>query len=348
MPRRTLIRGANWIGDTVMSLAAVRELRRLYPQDRIVLLARRWVADIFSGQGLVDEVVRPEDLGGGLTQGLSLRRSQAEIQRAVLFPNAFRAAFQVWTARIPERIGYDLDGRGFLLTHRASPRIASLRRHQVYYYLDLLFQTGLADRDYLSDPGFRPDIGLKPSADWIGKAQDLLEGQGADLSRPLVVLNPGAYFGSAKRWFPQRYAQVADLVIERFGAEVAIVGSAGEKRIADEIAREMRAPPRILSGATDLMTLMGVLAASRCFVTNDSGPMHLAAALGVAQVALFGSTDDVATGPFSPRATVIRKTVECSPCLLRECPIDLRCFSRISVGEVAEAVSSVLQSPPHP
>ena len=164
-------------------------------------------------------------------------------------------------------------------------------------------------------------------------------------------LNPGAAFGSAKRWFPERYAEVADRLIEEMGAEVVLLGSSSETPIAVRVREHMKQTPRFLVGRTSLSALIGVLARCRLFLGNDSGPMHLSAALGVPMVAVFGSTDEVATGPLSPNATVIHKHVECSPCLLRECPIDLRCFDRIHSGEVYRAARRLLtenQAPGRP
>ena len=168
----------------------------------------------------------------------------------------------------------------------------------------------------------------------------------ADVSgqRPTILINPGAFYGSAKRWFTNRYAALADRLIEEDQAQVLIIGSAGEQAIAQEIQSLTKQRLTILTGQTDLPTLIGLLSQCDLLLTNDSGPMHLAAALDTPQVAILGSTDEVATGPFSPRARVIHKHVECSPCLLRECPIDLRCFSRIEVDEVYETARVLLHN----
>ena len=337
-----LIHGTNWIGDSVMSVAALRELRRLFPNDHLTLLVRPWVADLFEEQGLVDEIIVLEDRPSGLRSLIQWPRKICHFDTALLFQNAFQAALVTFLARIPERIGYNTDGRGLLLTRSARPRIKQLNQHQVYYYLDLLYQTGLSSHDYLNDPHFKPDIHLSPTHQAVHRAQEVLHSSGVFDHRPLVLMNPGAYYGPAKRWFTDRYAALADRLIERDKAQVGIVGSAGELRIAQEITALMKHSPKILTGRTDLPSLMGLLSRCDLFLTNDSGPMHLAAALGIPQIALFGSTDEVATGPFSPKACVIHKHVECSPCLLRECPIDLRCFSRIEVDEVYEAAHVVL------
>lgn len=340
--KQVLVRCTNWIGDAVMSLAALRELRRLQPQARVTLLAREWVAPIFEGQGVADHLVTLQNRSLGVRGVFREGRRLRGFDTAVLFQNAFEAALLALTARIPNRIGYTTDGRRLLLTQGVRPRIKDLGRHQTFYYLDLLFQTGISTIDYLQAPSFRPDIRLNPSQAQLEAADSLLDEVGTDRGKPLVGLNPGAAFGSAKRWFPERYAEVADRLIEEMGAEVVLLGSSPETAIAARVRECMKMTPRFLVGGTSLSTLIGVLARCRLFLGNDSGPMHLSAALGVPLVAVFGSTDEVATGPFSPNAVVIHKHVECSPCLLRECPIDLRCFDRIHAGEVYRAAQRQL------
>jgi heptosyltransferase-2 len=336
--RQILIRSTNWIGDVVMSLPAIREIRKLNPEARITVLANDWVSEIYRGQKLVDELICFQKGENSLKLAPTLRH----YHQAILFQNAFEAAFLAFLARIPNRYGYSIQGRGFLLTHKAIPRIKELRRHQVYYYLDLLFQTGISNHDYLEDPGFQPNISLTPTSTGIQKAKLLMETEGLDSRQPIVGLNPGAYFGPAKRWFIERYAELADLLIRKFAVQVVIFGSGGEIHIAEEIRRKMKKSAIILAGKTDLSCLISMIAKCSLFVTNDSGPMHLGASLEIPMIALFGSTDEVATGPFSENAAVIHKHVECSPCLKRECPIDLRCFREIKVDEVFEKASRIL------
>jgi heptosyltransferase-2 len=341
---RILIRGTNWIGDSVMSLAALREVRRLFPEHHLTLLVRDWVSGVFENQGLVDEILPMESNSSRLRPWVRLVSKIRHFDSALLFQNAFRAALVTRLAGIPKRIGYKTDGRALLLTHRARPRIKELNRHQIYYYLDLLYQTGLSSQDYLNDPHFRPDIHLTASDDGMQRAKQLLRSVGVSEGQPTVLINPGAFYGSAKRWFTNRYAALAERLIEKDQAQVILIGSEGEKLIAEEIQSFTRHPLKTLTGQTDLPALMGLLSQCDLLLTNDSGPMHLAAALDTPQIAILGSTDEIATGPFSPRAQVIHKHVECSPCLLRECPIDLRCFSRIEVDEVYESARALLHN----
>jgi len=325
-----------------MSLAALRELRRLHPEHQLTLLVKRWVAGLFEGQGLVDKIITFDENESTMRRIRPYRFHHFDC--AILFQNAFEAALLAFLSRIPIRAGYDTQWRRSLLTLRATPRTRDLGKHQVFYYLDLLHQTGFSETDYLHFPSFRPDISLKPVASGLEKASKLLHQMNLSGNQLLIGLNPGAYYGSAKRWLTQRYAALADRLIQETGAEILVFGSKGEEAIAEEIKGQMSHRPRILAGATDLPTLMALISKCRVFVTNDSGPMHLAAAIGVPQVAIFGSTDETATGPFSGKARVIHKHVECSPCLLRECPIDLRCFNRIEVDEVFDAARALISS----
>lgn len=338
--RRLFIRSTNWIGDAVMSIPALREIRRIHPGWRITLFAKDWVAGIYRGQGMVDEILAFPSGSSSLRWTRELRRRSFD--RCILLQNAFEAALLAVLSRIPERFGYAVDGRGLLLTGRARPRIRQLGRHQVYYYLDLLHQTGLTEIDYLGDSTFRPDITMTPTHE----GRQGLDRLRQDLEIPpdarLIGLNPGAYFGPAKRWPTRRYAALADRLIDELGATVLIFGSKSEIPLAEEIQAYMQRRALSLAGKTDLLTLIALIDETELFITNDSGPMHLAAALGVPQIALFGSTDEIATGPFSEEARVIHKHVECSPCLRRECPIDLRCFTRIEVDEVLGLAVEIL------
>ena len=321
-----------------MSLAALREIRRLHPESHLTLLVKEWVAGIYEDQGLVDTIIQFSNKESRFSRIRPFRFSHFDM--AILFQNAFEAALLAFLSKIPVRVGYGTDWRRPLLTRSAIPRIKQLARHQIYYYLDLLYQTGLSSIDYLHSPTYSPDIRLSVPVYGMQRARSLLRTLQIDPEHFLIGLNPGAYFGRAKRWFSNRYAKLADRLIEEFDAQILIFGSAGEEAIAQRIERQMLRTPHLLTGKTDLPTLMALISLCRVFVTNDSGPMHLAASLGTPQVAIFGSTDEIATGPYSDKATIIHKHVECSPCLRRECPIDLRCFRRIEVDEVFDRVKA--------
>jgi len=324
-PARVLVRAPNWIGDVVLSLAAVRDLRANLPLARIEVLARPWVAELYRAVREVDAVrvagsfrADVDALGGAF-------------DAAVLLPNSFASALQAWLARIPERWGYATDGRGPLLTRAARVRPQVRRRSQVYYYRAMLGGVGLR-------VSASPDVSLSCPPDWTLAGDRLLSGGG---DGPWVGINAGASYGTAKRWLPERFAAVAD-TLAREGARIAVIGGAAERQVGEAIAAQAMAPVRVLCGETTLGELGGVLSRLRALVTNDSGPMHLAAALGVPVVAVFGPTDWRETGPVGDLHRLVFEKVHCSPCGLRECPIDHRCMRRVSADRVLGEVGAVL------
>jgi heptosyltransferase-2 len=250
----------------------------------------------------------------------------------LLFPNSFESALMTFLGRVPQRIGYATDGRTWMLTNAITPSPEA--RHQVHYYLDLL--------KTLSVRAEQPSIAIEATSDEKAVARKLLAAEGISPEASFLVLNPGAAYGSAKRWFEDRFADVADVLAREMGLHVAIIGSGVERPIAEQIRERMKSRTAVLNGKTSLETLIGVLAESSLMITNDSGPMHIAAALGVPTVAVFGSTDEKVTGPYGPRTRIVKHPVECSPCLLRECPIDHRCMSRVTVEDVCRAAREVL------
>lgn len=348
--RRLLIRGTNWVGDSVMAIPALREVRRFLPRTHITLLVLPWVSDIYLGSPWVDDVWLYDRKGrhAGAAGRIRLIRSLAQggFDAALLLQNAFEAALLARLAGIPLRAGYRRDGRGWLLTHALSvdPRLKA--RHQTCYYLDLVER--LAGRERALDAPSSahqktiPELPLEPEA--RAQARRQLEKEGVRFQGKVVGVHPGAAFGSAKRWVGDRYAQVLDRLTRAQGAEVILFGSRQERPIAEAICGQMATHPLVLSGRTSLSDLIAMIACCDLFITNDSGPMHLAASLGIPTLALFGSTDQVATGPRGPAAVVLNKNVECSPCLLRECPIDHRCMTRITVEEVFQEAVRMLRA----
>ncbi len=343
---RILIRGTNWVGDAVISVPALKAVRASFPRARISLMVRPWVSDVYAASDFVDEIL-PYDKQGEHKGLRGLLRIIARIRNerfdlAFLLQNAFEAAFIAWVAGIPRRVGYARDGRGFLLTHpcRIDPEVRSL--HQAWYYLGILAGAGLLERQIWRRKDYNLSIALDVRASDVDGARALLRDRGVVQGKTVIGLNPGAFYGSAKRWLSDRYAAVADTLARRHDAETVIFGTAGERRIADEIAARMFSPPKILAGETTLGQLMGLIGECDLFITNDSGPMHLAAALGVPQVSVFGSTSEIATGPLSGLAQVVKNPVDCSPCFLRECPIDFRCMTGISVQQVVAVAEELL------
>ena len=340
--QRLLVRATNWLGDAVMMAPALAALRQRFPDARISLLAKPAVGELFKGHPAIDEIIWYRSpgphAGWGGKWSLSRTLSQARFDLAILFQNAFEAALITALAGIPNRYGYVTDGRRLLLTHPV-PRAKGLhRRHQVAYYLELLHPLGVAVE--ATAPV------LYTTADEDAAAMARLNDLQIDTERPIIGLNPGSSYGSAKRWLPQRFAEVADRLIASSGGHVLIFGGPGEWALGEAIAERISSPNvSVLSGRTSVRQLMALIKRCKLFVTNDCGPMHIAAAFDVPLVAVFGPTDPVTTAPFGSGHELVRHPVDCSPCLLRECPIDHRCMRGLSVDIVSQAALRLLPLP---
>jgi heptosyltransferase-2 len=319
---RILIRATNWVGDAVMSLPALRVIRERFPQAHIAILAKPWVADLYKRESFADEVM-VYDATSSWRTGLALRPRRFEC--AILLQNAFEAAWIAWLAGIPQRIGYSRDGRGLLLTRAVKvPLPGEIPRHERFYYMELLRRAGLIDRLPECDA-----IHLTPPSSRNGKR--------------LIGISPGAAFGTAKRWLPERFAEAGAKLASTRGASIALFGSGSERPLCEQVAQQLQGMEVTnYAGQTTLAQFIELAGGCELFLTNDSGAMHIASALGVPTVAVFGATDDTATGPTGSKARVIRESVECSPCLLRECPIDHRCMTRVTAGRVVEEALRLL------
>ncbi len=342
--QRILIRATNWVGDAVMSLPALQAVRRRHPRAEITVLARPWVADLYRREPFADRVLLYEARPGAGDWRGKWKAAQAlhagGFGAAILLPNSFEAALVVWLARIPRRIGYRRDARGPLLTDPIPrPAPGEIPRHESYYYLEMLRRAGLIEELPVVE-----EIRLDGAGKARVQGQARLEAEG--LGSGVIGVSPGAAFGSAKRWLPERFAEAAAQAARRAGLAVAIFGAAGERAICEAVARQLgaaRIPVRNFAGRTSLAEFIELAAACRLFLTNDSGAMHVAAALGVPTVAVFGSTDPEATGPLGKHTRIIREPVDCAPCKLRECPIDHRCMTRVEAARVAEAALQLLK-----
>ncbi len=337
MPETILVRATNWVGDAVMSLPAIRALREIYPRARISILAKPWVADLYRRESFCDELIpyTARTLAEKWAAARVLRKRGFEA--AILLQNAFEAAAIAYLARIPERIGYSRDGRGFLLTRPVPvPKPGDIPRHERFYYLELLRRAGILG-DLPATDAIRLEgapVAREAGIEWFRRL---------GLGEQTIGVSPGAAYGSAKRWLPERFAESANRIASDFGAAVAIFGSKDERDLCAAVAQSITAPVKNFAGETSLAEFIDLAAACRVYLTNDSGAMHIASALGVPTIAVFGSTDDEATGPTGPLARVIREPVACSPCLKRECPIDHRCMTRIPAARVAEAALELLK-----
>ncbi|MCM2264965.1 MAG: lipopolysaccharide heptosyltransferase II [Desulfuromonadales bacterium] len=314
----------NWIGDAVMATPALRAIRETFPEARVTIVANPLVAELFTSHPDCDQVIRFDKQSNQGSMGefwrfcRSLRSERFDL--AILFQNAFKAAIMAVLAGIPRRAGYRTDGRGLLLTAGVPAVDKKHGLHHVDYYLQMLGQLGIAGGD--------GRLHLALTAEEEGRAVERL-GAGQ-----WIAINPGASYGAAKRWFPERFAAVADGLAAEFGVRVVLTGGPGEMEIGRDIEKSMKIAPLNLIGQTSVRELMATLAHCRLVVTNDSGPMHIAAAFGVPIVAVFGPTDHTTTSPLAGNCRIVRSAVDCAPCMLRECPTDHCCM----IGVTADAV----------
>jgi heptosyltransferase-2 len=342
---KILVRAPNWVGDAVMAIPALESIRRTHADDEICVLARPVVADLFSGQPFADRILS-YDFRGSHRGWLGREKFVAELRKekfniAVLLQNAFEAAWLAWRAGIPERIGYARDARGPLLTRAIrAPQEGEIPKHESHYYLELLHRAGWIE----VSPAI-PSIHLFVSDSTRTAAESALRSAGARENAWRCAIAPGASYGAAKCWPPERFGLLADRLISECGADVIFFGTPGEKEIAARIRSNMKSRAISLVGETSMRDLAALFASCSVFIGNDSGAMHVAAAAGLPVIGIFGSTDPEGTAPLTEQFTLIREAVSCSPCFLRRCPVDHRCMARITVDSVFTAAMQFKNSP---
>jgi heptosyltransferase-2 len=326
---RIVVRGTNWVGDAVMSVPALRELRRLFPDAHITLATRSWAHGLFADANFLDDIHIHE--GKGLRSVVHQVREwqKRQFDLAVLFPNSLEAALVAAISRVPFRTGYATEGRHRLLTHPLKLPEWRSSRHEIFYYLNIVEQ--------LAGPGYQmgqPDGSLAVSEERKAEARTFLRNRGVRDGRPLVALCPGSINSRAKRWPSDRYAVLADRFINDFDAEVVLIGSGAETDVSLEVSSAMRRKPVVLTGQTNLAQLVSLLSVVDLVVTNDTGPAHIASALNRPTLVIFGPTNPLTTRPYSETGEIMRVPPECAPCMLRDCPIDHRCMTAITADDV--------------
>lgn len=335
---KLLIRATNWVGDAIMALPALRAVRSKFSDSYIVLIARPDVADLYRDQAISDELI-PYDRKGaqGNWRGRELLASRLRADQfdvALLLQNAFDAAWLVWRAAVPERIGYARDGRSVLLTRAVKvPKPEEIPAHEKFYYLELLRRVGWIDR--LPDD---QHIALHVPEAARQRARQTLAEAGARPHALRLAVAAGASYGSAKCWPPDRFAAAINDFLSRADADVVLLGTSTEVPVSSAISGALRRAPINLTGKTSMADLPGLLFHCHLFLGNDSGAMHLAAAVGLPVVAIFGPTDPQGTAPVTPRASIVQYKPYCSPCFLRRCPTDHRCMNAVTPAMVETAL----------
>lgn len=343
---KVLIRATNWVGDAIMALPAIRAVREKFPEASISILARPYVLDIYRDQKIADELLQYDWTGahkgfrGRAKLVQELGKKQFDV--ALLLQNAFDAAWLAWRARIPKRIGYARDGRSWLLTEAVPvPKTGEIPAHEKFYYLELLRRAGW--------------IEAVPEVEWISlvvaqqrrdRAEDLLVVAGAQAGGTRIAVGAGASYGSAKCWPPERFAEALNQLTSERNCDVVLFGTTGEAAVSNAIVAGLKKKPIDLTGKTAIADLPALLSRCSLFIGNDSGAMHVAGAVGLPVVAIFGPTDPHGTVPVTPRCTVVQQKPYCSPCFLRRCPTDHRCMKAVTPQMVQAAALASLEAVP--
>jgi heptosyltransferase II len=341
---KIVIRATNWVGDAILALPALRAVRRRFPDAEIAIVARPYVAEIYRDQEICNRLILydPKDLHAGFfgRERLATELRAQKFDVALLLQNALDAAWLAWRANIPERVGYARDARSLLLTKAIPlPRQGEIPAHEKFYYLELLRRAGWLDS--LQDETF---IGLHVPEEKRRSADKFLYKCGVRQGARRIAIGAGASYGSAKCWLPSRFAEVANRLQARADADVILFGTAAEANVSTAISAEMRQPPIDLTGKTAIADLPALLSQCHLFIGNDSGAMHVAAAVGLPVVAVFGPTDPLGTSAVTQRRSIVQQKPYCSPCFLRRCPTNHQCMTAVTADMVEAATNPWLSS----
>ncbi|HLZ18140.1 MAG TPA: lipopolysaccharide heptosyltransferase II [Smithellaceae bacterium] len=332
---RILIRGTNWIGDAIMTLPACASVRAAYPKAHLAILAKPPVSDIYRMFTKADEIIpyeRQDDTPMGVFR-LAWKLHAKKFDAAVLLQNAIEAAIIARAAGVKVRAGFNTDGRGFLLTHPVRRSGEILKVHQIDYYLEMVKALGCADVDRT----MHLETFISPVT-----ARDTRRKYLPQHDRPLIGIAPGATYGPAKRWLPDRFAAAGDELAFDLNAQVVLFGGKDDRETAEEVRASSRTDMLNLAGQSTLTETVYLLSQCRLVISNDSGLMHVAAALNIPTVAVFGSTNPQTTSPSGSRTAIVRKETSCSPCLKKVCPTDFRCMTDVTVNDVVAAAKSLI------
>lgn len=342
---RILIRGTNWIGDSVMAIPAMRRLRLSFPDARIALHTRRWAEGIFRDADFLDEIIAYDPVSSKIRSVLDqsgvLKEGNFDV--AIIFPNSFESAFAARLAGIPRRFGYQTDGRGFLLTDPIGVPAWKNERHESNYYLNIIEAVEMAILGKTINEQNIPTR-LDISEGRRTEAFELLRSFAIDTTKPTIGFGAGSTNSMAKRWPAANFANLADTLATELKASIVLFGSATEQDVADELNKIANAELVDLTGKTDLSQATALLSVLDLFISNDMGLAHISGAVGTPTLTIFGPTNEITTSPLGENVEIVRENVECSPCMLRECPIDHRCMTRINPEMVFETARLMLQN----
>jgi heptosyltransferase II len=339
---KIVVRGTNWVGDAVMTIPALRELRRIFPDARITLHTRSWAKGIFEDADFLDEILTFDKTKFKVKDTLSQTKElkNHDFDLAVLFPNSFESALVAKLAKIPRRFGFAKEGRSLLLTDAVEIPEWKDSKHEVFYYLELIAEIENAYLGTKTVLQSELQTNLQISAERRAAARKILTENGVDLAKKIFALGVGSTNSRAKRWQAESYAALNDKLQNNLDANVIIVGANDEIDVAQEVFAKSEKKPIILTGKTSLSEAVAILSEIDLLVSNDMGLAHIAPAVGTKTLVIFGPTNEKTTQPVG--SEIIRKMPDCAPCMLRDCPIDHRCMTQISAQEVFEKVKAVL------
>ena len=339
---KIVVRGTNWVGDAVMTIPALRELRRIFPDAKIALHTRSWAQGIFEDADFLDEIIIFDKTNSKVKDAVSQAKELKihNFDLAVLFPNSFESALVAKLAGIPRRFGFAKEARGLLLTDAVEIPGWKNSKHELFYYLELVseIENAYFGTKTVSQNNIQTD--LQVSGARRAGAQKILGENGVDLSKKTFALGVGSTNSLAKRWQAESYAALNDKLQTELNANVIIVGAKDELDVAETVFAKSEKKPIILTGKTSLSEAVAVLAEIDLLVSNDMGLAHIAPAVGTKTLVIFGPTNELTTQPIG--SEIIRKLPECAPCMLRDCPIDHRCMTQISAQEVFEKVKEII------
>jgi len=325
---RIAVRAPNWIGDSILAIPCLRSLKTNFPDSHITIVAKNWVKDVFLHLEFVDDILTiPDKNDIKSLKSTAKKLKKCEFDTGLLLTNSFLSALLFYMAGIPERWGYKKEGRQILLTKSVSKKNQREKIHQVQYYQNLILSLGLKTN--------LPNLHISATKKEKDLAKEFLLSFNLDPQKKFAVLNPGAYYGSAKRWPVSKYKELVKILQKKTNLNLLIIGSQAEADLARSISANLEEKPINIAGKTSIRMLAGIISLAHLVISNDSGPMHLSNALGIPVVALFGPTVPAVTRPFHRPYRVIKKDVPCWPCSYRECPYDHQCMLKISPQEVA-------------
>jgi heptosyltransferase-2 len=333
---KILVRGTNWIGDAVMTLPAITKLRRLFPKAHLTLQTRDSAKGILSQADLFDEIITPGSL---IEQIAVIRKGRFDV--AVVFPNSFSSALAVRLGGVKRSFGYAAEHRSILLTHPVPIPAWKDSRHEVHYYLELI---DAIEESFFGTSTDTTDLEPRLALSNVQRldALNILRENGLDPILKTVALAPGSTNSRAKRWLPERFAELADELRSELNVNVVLLGSGDDKEVSQRVLDLAVHKPIDMTGKTDIIGAAAILGVIDILVSNDMGLAHLAPAVGTKTLVIFGPTNQITTRPMSTKASIVSADVECAPCMLRDCPIDHRCMTRIEAGNVFDLAAKLL------